>query len=1085
MRGIFITILNLLLAVFSYSQTLTPIELPDFGTVKHWHHNDTLSVVSTEAGNLYLRQRHSDEWIRVPETFHVIHGVSVSTTNIIVVGETPNNQSASGIMYTGDLGQTWNQLRPMTVFGSGVGYADFKSTLSQFFFTWGSGDVKRYNYSSSIVTTLTDVTTNIIGTYGLNIIGSNFYRYVNVNSTGFINFTTYSSSLLGSLQPMYYVPGQTNNITYSDGTYELIVDRNVNKIYTRGPGLPGPHSEFNYNVIGNPSNFDLICRDGFFYVKFKIGTITYLYYSMNGVNFNGTSFINTIPDFKPVEVLPNGQLLVKSSTLLVFNPQTQKFSPFDKGMKEAVVQDVSMNDYGDLILNCKNFTYTRLAGDTVYTSHLNSQDMATMNRVHVSNSRTFYAFGSGDIAKRKNLSDSDFSTINFPVASVKLAVSKQDSILACAEEGAYRSFNGGNQFQPPINLPLTPPYSSALFLASGVNSNNLLYRQFNSSGNAGFLRTHDFGHTWQLAVNLPITGYEQSTMFAINDSVVFYSEFIPNSLQEDVVEIDNNGTQTIINTLARPANEAIRHKGIWVENNDLYVSEVIHSQNAYHLVVKKADDLIQPFTPLHQVTVNNTIDSANSVSYVDYFTVKVCGRHKFFSGLTNALYRLSTDIDSSFLLVTGKVYFDFNNNNLFDSLDVPANGMLINSTTGVNTTTNATGNYQCSVTATNTILTITPPVGYSSSPTQQLVNPGTTNMNFALQANSGVNDLSVTHQYSANFVNQVFFFPVTITCKNEGTNAVSGVLKFIVNGNHPYGLYNYSQFPDMASGDTVFWNLPVMQPQQVLTYQLWIDLPMNLASGTPFDFVSEVVPNSVIDINYSNNHFATAYFYGVLQDHTYKLANPTLYSLQQMQDNDDIYYTIFFRNYGPGAAFRIEIIDTLSALLNMASFAFVSSSHPNFVTQIQNNVLKVTYPSINLPDSTSASIVNDYTGFYQFKIKPLPGWNAADTIHNKAEIVFDYSTYTSSDTVSTYQTLITSVAPKNIDSFTLYPNPAKGFIIVEGLKINESLSLYDATGQTVASFSIDKPQQIIFLPNLEPGLYFARSAFGIKKLIIQ
>lgn len=1073
------------ISAFAFSQTLISVDLPDFGSVKYWHHNDTLSVVSTEAGNLYIRQRHSSEWIRVQESFHLIHGVSISNTNIIVVAETPNNPTSSGILYTNDLGQTWNQLRPMSVFGNGVGYQNFKSTLNQFFFTWGSGDVKRYNYSSSAVTTLTDATTNIVDTYGLNIIGNNVYRYVNVNSNNIINYSTYRGSFQGNLQPMYYVPGQTQNITYSDGTYQMIVDRSVKKIYTRGPGIPGSHFEYPINIIGNLTDFDLICRNGVFYIKFKSGTIIYLYYSVNGIDFNVASFSNNFPDFKLVEVLPDSRLMVNSSTLLVFNLQTQSFSTFDSGMKEAAVSDVSMNDYGDLILNCKGIVYTRMADDTAYTPHLSSSEMNEIERVHVSNSRTFYAFGPTYIAKRKTITDNEFTSINFPVSNIKIAFAKQDSIMGCADDGAYRSFNGGNQFLPTQNLPFPGPYTSAISLASGVNEKNILYRQFNTSGNTGFLRTHDFGNTWQLALNFPITGYDESTMFAIDDSVIYYSEFIPNSTQENIIKLNNDGSSVLLNTLTRPTNEAIKQKGIWVENNDLYVSEVIYSQGAYHLVIKKSNNIIEPFSNIAQTSISNNIDSANSITYSNYFTTKICGNHKFFGGITNALYRLTTSIDSSFLLVSGKVFYDFNNNNLFDSGDVPANGMLIQSNSGVNTSASLTGDYQYSVTNSNTILSISPSPGYTSFPAQQIVNAGNTNMDFAMQISSSVNDLSVIHNFNAAYINQVSFFPVTITCKNEGTTALGGILKFFLNTDVTYSILNYNPMPDMISGDTLIWNLPDMLPQQVHTYQFSIDISSNPIAGTPLFLNSYIISNNTNEINLANNYFSSSYNFGILQDFTHKQVIPEEYNTQQLIDNDYINYTIYFRNYGPGTAFNIVLTDTLSELLNTASFTFVASSHPNFISQIENNILKVTYPAINLPDSTSNSNSNNYTGFYRFKIKPIQGWNSSDIIYNNAHLEFDNNNAISTQTVSTYQPIITSLNETNETHFSIYPNPAQRLVVVIGIQKNENLFLFNSIGQKVESYNIQNPQQIIALPHLTPGLYYIGNTMGYKKLMIK
>lgn len=1086
MRKLFYLIFFLLLTNLSLAQTLTSVALPDFGRALYWHHNDTLSIVSTNAGNLYARHRHSAQWMRVPENFSVIHGISLVGTDFIVVGVTPNNEGASGIMHTADFGATWNQLKPMSIFGSqnGVGYTQFRSTLNEFFYTWGFGDVKRYNYSSNVITTLTNTTTDNVGTYRLEIIGSHIYRYITNTISNFFGYTNYRGNFSGSLSSMYSIPGTCQNLTYSDGNYQMILDRTTQQLYTKGPGIPGPHSVYNISTGSSNSDYHVICRNGTFYVTMRSGSDIYFYYSSNGVNFSSALNNDNVPDFKPVEILPDGRLVISSATLLVYDPQTQKLSTFDNGIKEAVVSDVHMNDYGDIILNCQNITYTKLFDESVYTPHLNTPNLGSLNKVHVSNSRIFYAFANNYSLYRKTLTDNEFNYLHVSVSSIKLNFAKNDSLFRVYDQYGMFSINGGNQYQSTIPMPGPTNFQSAIFLAQGTNPKNILYQQNTFSQN--FIRkTHDFNSNWAIIDSLEIETYFNVSQFAIDDSTVYYSKFIPGSQQEEVKAIYNNDSAAIINTVSRPVNEKIFMKGLWVENNDMYVSEVIHTGTEYRMLIKKSDNLVNPFNTIYQTIINNEIDSANTIPNSNsYFSLKVCGRHKFFSGVTNALFLLSTSIDSSFILSSGKVFFDHNNNSIFDTGDQQATGILIQSSTGVNTLSNNSGEYQYSVTSPNTVLSITPPSGYSCNPPQQTINPGNSNMNFALQASSTVADLSVFHKSTHQVMSQIFAIPIEIICKNEGNTPISGTLKFIIQSPSNYFLYNYTPYPNNISGDTLTWNLPVLGPQDTSLYKFMFEVDPNLPIGTIFNFESRVTSGTTNEINFANNHYSSQYEFGVLNDQTSKIANPTAYSFQQIQDNEYIHYFIFFRNYGPDNALHIQLTDTLSPLLEPSTFTFVSSSHPIFNATLSNQVLNVFYTGINLPDSVDFFLPNDYTGYYHFKIKPIASWTGPDTIYNKAYVTIDYLSTTQTNSTYTYQAFLTQNNSLQSGQINIFPNPASNFIMIEGLESNETLLMLDARGRQVGSLMVGEKNQVIKLPEIAPGLYFIKGTFGVRKIMI-
>ena len=103
--------------------------------------------------------------------------------------------------------------------------------------------------------------------------------------------------------------------------------------------------------------------------------------------------------------------------------------------------------------------------------------------------------------------------------------------------------------------------------------------------------------------------------------------------------------------------------------------------------------------------------------------------------------------------------------------------------------------------------------------------------------------------------------------------------------------------------------------------------------------------------------------------------------------NQELTYTIFFQNLGTGNAHDIFIVDTLDSDLDITSLQIIASSHTITNIEILNNVLIVSFDSIELPpliNDTAGSI-----GFLTYNITPFQGLPDETTIENSAAIFFD------------------------------------------------------------------------------------------------
>ncbi|MGV3540155.1 MAG: DUF7619 domain-containing protein [Rufibacter sp.] len=102
-------------------------------------------------------------------------------------------------------------------------------------------------------------------------------------------------------------------------------------------------------------------------------------------------------------------------------------------------------------------------------------------------------------------------------------------------------------------------------------------------------------------------------------------------------------------------------------------------------------------------------------------------------------------------------------------------------------------------------------------------------------------------------------------------------------------------------------------------------------------------------------------------------------------------YTVRFQNTGTDVAYRVVVVDTLSAELDMSTFAVGAVSHPYklAVSGKERPVLTFTFDNIMLPDSGTNQAGSN--GAIQFSIKPKAGLAEKHLIENFADIFFDYN----------------------------------------------------------------------------------------------
>ncbi|MEL6863561.1 MAG: T9SS type A sorting domain-containing protein [Bacteroidota bacterium] len=199
-----------------------------------------------------------------------------------------------------------------------------------------------------------------------------------------------------------------------------------------------------------------------------------------------------------------------------------------------------------------------------------------------------------------------------------------------------------------------------------------------------------------------------------------------------------------------------------------------------------------------------------------------------------------------------------------------------------------------------------------------------------------------------------------------------------------------------------------------------------------------------------------------------------------IEENVALDYRIRFQNTGTDTAFKVVILDTLSAFLDISTIRAGASSHQYDFELIGENVVRFTFDQIMLPDSN----VNEPAshGFVNFRIQQQRDNSIGTEIRNSAAIYFDFN-----EPIITNETLHTigedfiqiqvstqEVFLPNIRILAA-PNPFSEStqLQVDGASFKElHLFLYDATGRLVKQVQSQEEYVVLHGEGLTTGLYF-------------
>ena len=208
----------------------------------------------------------------------------------------------------------------------------------------------------------------------------------------------------------------------------------------------------------------------------------------------------------------------------------------------------------------------------------------------------------------------------------------------------------------------------------------------------------------------------------------------------------------------------------------------------------------------------------------------------------------------------------------------------------------------------------------------------------------------------------------------------------------------------------------------------------------------------------------------------------------------ELKYRIDFQNTGTDTAFRVVLIDTLSPLLNIATFMPGVSSHP-YSIEFGGRGVKFIFDPIALVDSFKNEPLSH--GYVHFKIKPIQGLRQKTKIENRADIYFDYNSPVRTNTVfNTIFDTIQIYVPKGGSAITendktsviVFPNPTtdKFFIQMSEPVKDLSIEIYDMQGRLIKTVSSPNNQTIeVSAEGMNKGIYHIRCMSGEKLVVVK
>ncbi len=411
--------------------------------------------------------------------------------------------------------------------------------------------------------------------------------------------------------------------------------------------------------------------------------------------------------------------------------------------------------------------------------------------------------------------------------------------------------------------------------------------------------------------------------------------------------------------------------------------------------------------------------------------------------------------------VMGMAYFDYNANLVMDGTDMPVvNHPMRGGIFPFNIhKTDSTGNYSMYMQETGTVY-ISPWNWGQQSNYYNVVPPLDSALfsgwqqtdslhDFAFQPTGVFDDLLLLMPYSSRIRSGMSGI-ISLVVNNQGTTPQNATLVMYPDTGLTYQSTIGLQ-PSSVTTDSIVWNVNNIQPlsQELIMVQLMANSGDTM--GTIFSSSAILYPVTG-DYTPSDNYDTTLTELMNSWDPNDITVYPEIIYTPDLVNDPVLEYTIRFQNTGNDTAFFVRVEQSIPPELDINTFELISSSHD--VQLFYNGMMRYTFDNILLPDSVTNP--EGSQGFVTFRIRPVSGLVAGDSIQSHANIYFDNNPPITTNTATTVIVDPLSV-PENglgICNMKLYPNPATGNITVALPKLtgeNAQVEIFNVLGSVVYS----------------------------------
>jgi hypothetical protein len=423
----------------------------------------------------------------------------------------------------------------------------------------------------------------------------------------------------------------------------------------------------------------------------------------------------------------------------------------------------------------------------------------------------------------------------------------------------------------------------------------------------------------------------------------------------------------------------------------------------------------------------------------------------FFASTLNAQISKQNNY-SSISEIAGVVYFDANNNGVFDQNDfgIPNQTVVIADGKYIGVT-DENGAYQIIVEPGNYEITAQLSGSQKLTTGNQSANikSGEKDLdnNFGVTCDPATADLQI-NLIDVNQPQPGLISTIELIYMNKGAAQPEGNIIFVKDRNYIYSSAVPS--PTSINGDTLVWAFYDLKPFKQEHIKINMQLPEIITTGTILNSMVTISGNENDPDRLNNQDTLLQSASGAIIPNS-KIVDPSgvVKTYSTAPANVSLIYTIHFQNTTNMFVKDMVIIDTLTTKLSPGTFTLLGSSH-SCTIQFSANTLTFEFLNINLPDS--ALDLNGSRGWIQFLINTANNVFLNDSVKNVADIYFDYNVPTRTNEARIDFVNVSAIDEYNRSEFVkVYPNPFDENFEVQFEKpcFDCVFELTDITGKTL------------------------------------